>query len=78
MASPTNHWKLGLFVVVGVVLSLATVTFLAFEASQIGACRALKQSGAVLVDAIQSAEKFRRKCDRSLDPHKINIPQTSG
>jgi phospholipid/cholesterol/gamma-HCH transport system substrate-binding protein len=31
MSSPTNHWKLGLFVVVGVVLSLATVTFLGAE-----------------------------------------------
>lgn len=31
MASPTNHWKLGLFVVVGVVLSLATITFLGAE-----------------------------------------------
>jgi phospholipid/cholesterol/gamma-HCH transport system substrate-binding protein len=28
MAAPTNHWKLGLFVVVGVALSLATATFL--------------------------------------------------
>jgi phospholipid/cholesterol/gamma-HCH transport system substrate-binding protein len=28
MAAPTNHWKLGLFVVVGVVLALTTVTFL--------------------------------------------------
>ncbi|HEY6462062.1 MAG TPA: MlaD family protein [Polyangiaceae bacterium] len=31
MAAPTNHWKLGLFVVVGVVLSLATITFLGAE-----------------------------------------------
>jgi len=28
MAAPTNHWKLGLFVVVGVVLALTTITFL--------------------------------------------------
>lgn len=28
MASPTNHWKLGLFVVVGLVLSLCTIVFL--------------------------------------------------
>jgi paraquat-inducible protein B len=28
MAAPTNHWKLGLFVVVGIVLSLTTMTFL--------------------------------------------------
>ncbi len=28
MASPTNHWKLGLFVVFGFVLSLCTVVFL--------------------------------------------------
>jgi len=28
MAAPTNHWKLGLFVVVGVVLTLATVAWL--------------------------------------------------
>ena len=28
MAAPTNHWKLGLFVVVGIVLSLTTITFL--------------------------------------------------
>jgi phospholipid/cholesterol/gamma-HCH transport system substrate-binding protein len=28
MATPTNHWKLGLFVVVGVVLALTTITFL--------------------------------------------------
>ena len=31
MAAPTNHWKLGLFVVTGIVLSLATVTFLGAE-----------------------------------------------
>jgi phospholipid/cholesterol/gamma-HCH transport system substrate-binding protein len=31
MAAPTNHWKLGLFVVVGVVLALVTVTFLGAE-----------------------------------------------
>lgn len=31
MAAPTNHWKLGLFVVVGVVLSLTTITFLGAE-----------------------------------------------
>src|ERR1700733_12217219 len=31
MAAPTNHWKLGLFVVVGVVLSLTTTTFLGAE-----------------------------------------------
>jgi phospholipid/cholesterol/gamma-HCH transport system substrate-binding protein len=31
MATPTNHWKLGLFVVVGVVLSLTTITFLGAE-----------------------------------------------
>jgi phospholipid/cholesterol/gamma-HCH transport system substrate-binding protein len=31
MAAPTNHWKLGLFVVVGVVLSLVTITFLGAE-----------------------------------------------
>jgi paraquat-inducible protein B len=31
MATPVNHWKLGLFVVVGVVLSLVTVTFLGAE-----------------------------------------------
>jgi paraquat-inducible protein B len=31
MPAPTNHWKLGLFVVVGVVLSLATATFLGAE-----------------------------------------------
>src|SRR3954466_12802668 len=28
MAAPTNHWKLGLFVVVGVVLALSTVAVL--------------------------------------------------
>jgi paraquat-inducible protein B len=28
MAAPTNHWKLGLFVVVGAVLGLATIVFL--------------------------------------------------
>jgi ABC-type transporter Mla subunit MlaD len=28
MASPTNHWKLGLFVVVGLVLTLCTIVFL--------------------------------------------------
>jgi paraquat-inducible protein B len=28
MAAPTNHWKLGLFVVVGIVLALTTITFL--------------------------------------------------
>lgn len=28
MASPTNHWKLGLFVVVSLVLSLCTIVFL--------------------------------------------------
>ena len=28
MAVPTNHWKLGLFVVASVVLALATVVFL--------------------------------------------------
>ncbi|GAC1535516.1 MAG: MlaD family protein [Polyangiales bacterium] len=28
MASPTNHWKLGLFVVVGFVIAMATVVFL--------------------------------------------------
>src|SRR5580704_3397314 len=28
MAAPTNHWKLGLFVVTGVVLALTTLTFL--------------------------------------------------
>ncbi len=28
MASPTNHWKLGLFVVAGFVLSLCTIVFL--------------------------------------------------
>ena len=31
MAAPTNHWKLGLFVVVGVVLALTTITFLGAE-----------------------------------------------
>jgi phospholipid/cholesterol/gamma-HCH transport system substrate-binding protein len=31
MAAPTNHWKLGLFVVVGIVLSLVTITFLGAE-----------------------------------------------
>ncbi len=31
MAAPTNHWKLGLFVVVGIVLSLTTITFLGAE-----------------------------------------------
>jgi phospholipid/cholesterol/gamma-HCH transport system substrate-binding protein len=31
MPAPTNHWKLGLFVVVGVVLSLVTITFLGAE-----------------------------------------------
>ncbi len=31
MAAPTNHWKLGLFVVVGIVLSLTTMTFLGAE-----------------------------------------------
>jgi paraquat-inducible protein B len=31
VAAPTNHWKLGLFVVVGVVLSLTTITFLGAE-----------------------------------------------
>ena len=31
MAAPTNHWKLGLFVVVGVVLALTTMTFLGAE-----------------------------------------------
>jgi paraquat-inducible protein B len=34
MAAPVNHWKLGLFVVVGVVLSLVTVTFLGAERLQ--------------------------------------------
>ncbi len=29
MAQPTNHWKLGLFVVAGFVLALATIAFLA-------------------------------------------------
>ncbi|MEO5730037.1 MAG: MlaD family protein, partial [Byssovorax sp.] len=28
MSAPTNHWKLGLFVVVGVVLTLTTVAVL--------------------------------------------------
>src|SRR4051812_46819040 len=28
MAAPTNHWKLGLFVVVGIVMSLTTVAVL--------------------------------------------------
>jgi paraquat-inducible protein B len=31
MSAPTNHWKLGLFVVVGIVLSLTTITFLGAE-----------------------------------------------
>jgi hypothetical protein len=31
MPAPTNHWKLGLFVVVGVVLALVTLTFLGAE-----------------------------------------------
>jgi len=31
MSAPTNHWKLGLFVVVGVVLALTTMTFLGAE-----------------------------------------------
>jgi phospholipid/cholesterol/gamma-HCH transport system substrate-binding protein len=31
MPAPTNHWKLGLFVVVGIVLSLVTITFLGAE-----------------------------------------------
>jgi phospholipid/cholesterol/gamma-HCH transport system substrate-binding protein len=31
MAAPTNHWKLGLFVVVGVVLALTTIAFLSAE-----------------------------------------------
>ena len=34
MAAPTNHWKLGLFVVVGVVLSLVTITFLGAQSLQ--------------------------------------------
>ena len=28
MAAPTNHWKLGLFVVLGLVLALATIVVL--------------------------------------------------
>ena len=34
MAAPTNHWKLGLFVVVGIVLSLTTITFLGAQSLQ--------------------------------------------
>ena len=40
---------------------VATVTFLAFEASQVGAGRALKQSGAVLVYAIQPDGQFPKE-----------------
>src|SRR5271154_3688848 len=34
MSAPTNHWKLGLFVVTGVVLALTTVVFLGARSLQ--------------------------------------------
>jgi len=33
MSAPTNHWKLGLFVVVGFALALGTVAWLGAQAS---------------------------------------------
>ncbi len=34
MSTPTNHWKLGLFVVVGVVLTMCTIVFLGAQSLQ--------------------------------------------
>jgi len=59
-------------------LDISTVTLFSFEASKVGHRGPLDERGAVLVNAIQSAEKLLWKCDRCLDSHKIIILPYAG